>query len=180
MWLKICPDFIWPPCTYKYFVRTSIRSYSTGFSFLAVSGSEILHNHGGEGRGGGQWNKNGRDPETVAIRFRLPSSTLMMAGHRHKLSSWVLKLPDLAISPFRHLLSQNFVAGHYATEYFWKNFYFGCLVHFSCTFLCWQHNKEIRTFVFPEKELRGLSPNFHIHVSVNKLYIPTLGSHIFL
>ncbi len=33
-------------------------------------------------------------------------------------------------------------------------------------------------YVFPEKDLRGLSPNFHIHVSVNDLYIP--GSvHIF-
>jgi hypothetical protein len=31
--------------------------------------------------------------------------------------------------------------------------------------------------VFPEKELRGLSPNFHIHVSVSDLYI---GPHKFL
>jgi hypothetical protein len=35
-------------------------------------------------------------------------------------------------------------------------------------------------FVFPEKELRGLSPNFHIHVSVSDLYIPRIGPHIFL
>ncbi len=28
--------------------------------------------------------------------------------------------------------------------------------------------------IFPEKEYRGLSPNFHIHVSVSKLYIPTM------
>jgi hypothetical protein len=26
--------------------------------------------------------------------------------------------------------------------------------------------------IFPEKELCGLSPNFHIHVSVSDLYIP--------
>jgi hypothetical protein len=25
--------------------------------------------------------------------------------------------------------------------------------------------------MFPEKELRGLSPNFHIHVSVSDLYV---------
>jgi hypothetical protein len=30
--------------------------------------------------------------------------------------------------------------------------------------------------MFPEKELCGLSPNFHIHVSVSDLYIPTIGS----
>ncbi len=29
-------------------------------------------------------------------------------------------------------------------------------------------------------ELRGLSPNFHIHVSVSDLYIPKIGPHIFL
>ncbi len=33
---------------------------------------------------------------------------------------------------------------------------------------------------FPEKELRGLSPNFHIHVSVSDLYIPRIGPLIFL
>ncbi len=27
----------------------------------------------------------------------------------------------------------------------------------------------------PEKEYRGLSPNFHIHVSMSELYIPTMG-----
>jgi hypothetical protein len=35
-------------------------------------------------------------------------------------------------------------------------------------------------YVFPEKELRGLSPNFHVHVSVSDLYIPRIGPHIFL
>jgi hypothetical protein len=35
-------------------------------------------------------------------------------------------------------------------------------------------------YVLPEKELRGLSPNFNIHVSVSDLYIPRIGPHIFL
>jgi hypothetical protein len=34
--------------------------------------------------------------------------------------------------------------------------------------------------VFPEKELRGLSPNFHIHVSVSDLCIPRISPHIFM
>ncbi len=34
--------------------------------------------------------------------------------------------------------------------------------------------------VFPEKELRGFSPYFHIHVSVRDLYIPRIGPPIFL
>jgi hypothetical protein len=34
--------------------------------------------------------------------------------------------------------------------------------------------------VLPEKKLRGLSPNFHIHVSVSHLYISTIVPPIFL
>jgi hypothetical protein len=34
--------------------------------------------------------------------------------------------------------------------------------------------------VFSEKELRGLSPSFHIHVSVSDLYITWIGPHIFM
>jgi hypothetical protein len=40
------------------------------------------------------------------------------------------------------------------------------------------HCKEIWIYVFPAKEVRGLSPNFH--VSVSELYIPTFGPPIFL
>ncbi len=35
-------------------------------------------------------------------------------------------------------------------------------------------------YEFPEKELRDLSPNFHIHVFVNDLYIFRIDPHIFL
>jgi hypothetical protein len=35
------------------------------------------------------------------------------------------------------------------------------------------HCKEIPIYVFPEKEMRGPSPNFHIHVSVSDLSIST-------
>ncbi len=42
------------------------------------------------------------------------------------------------------------------------------------------HCKEISIYVFPEKGLRGISPNFHIRVSVSDLYIPTIGPPIFL
>jgi hypothetical protein len=34
--------------------------------------------------------------------------------------------------------------------------------------------------LFAEKELRGHSPNFNIHVSVSNLYIPTLDLPILL
>ena len=34
---------------------------------------------------------------------------------------------------------------------------------------------DISKQIFPEKEYRGLSPNFHIHASVSDLYIPTIG-----
>jgi hypothetical protein len=38
-----------------------------------------------------------------------------------------------------------------------------------------RQNAENLKQIFPEKEYRGLSPNFHIHVSLSELYIPTMG-----
>jgi hypothetical protein len=43
-----------------------------------------------------------------------------------------------------------------------------------------RQNTEISKQIFPEKEYRGLSPNFHIHASVNNVYIPTIGLPIML
>jgi hypothetical protein len=43
-----------------------------------------------------------------------------------------------------------------------------------------RQNAEILKQIFPEKEYRGLSPNFHIHVSVSELYIPTMGLPVLL
>jgi hypothetical protein len=39
--------------------------------------------------------------------------------------------------------------------------------------------KENPIYVFPKKELGGLSPNVHIHVSVRDLF-RRIGPHIFL
>jgi hypothetical protein len=36
------------------------------------------------------------------------------------------------------------------------------------------HCNENPIYVFTEKELRGLSPDFHIHVSVSNLYTPRI------
>jgi len=41
-----------------------------------------------------------------------------------------------------------------------------------------RQNAENLKQIFLEKEYRGLSPNFHIHVSVSELYIPTMGLHV--
>jgi hypothetical protein len=43
-----------------------------------------------------------------------------------------------------------------------------------------RQNTEISKQICPEKEYQGLSPNFHIHVSVSDLYIPTIGMPILL
>jgi hypothetical protein len=37
-----------------------------------------------------------------------------------------------------------------------------------------RHNNENSKQIFPEKKLRGHSPDFHIHVPVSNLYIPTI------
>ncbi len=36
------------------------------------------------------------------------------------------------------------------------------------------HCIEDPIYIFPEMKLRGLGPNFHIHVSVSDLYIPRM------
>jgi hypothetical protein len=38
-----------------------------------------------------------------------------------------------------------------------------------------RQNAENLKQIFPEKEYRGLNPNFNIHVSVSELYILTMG-----
>jgi hypothetical protein len=43
-----------------------------------------------------------------------------------------------------------------------------------------RHNTENSKQIFPEKELRGLSPNFHFHVSVSVFYFPTINLLILL
>jgi hypothetical protein len=45
-----------------------------------------------------------------------------------------------------------------------------------------EHNTENSKQIFPEKELRGYSPNSYnyIHVSMSDLYIPLIGLHILL
>ncbi len=52
------------------------------------------------------------------------------------------------------------------------NLFFNIHIHAHCI--------ENSIYVFPEKDQRGLSPSSHIHVSVNDLYISSIGSHIFL
>ncbi len=41
-------------------------------------------------------------------------------------------------------------------------------------------NTENRKHIFPEKELHGHSPNFHIQVPVSDLYIPSIDLPILL
>jgi hypothetical protein len=52
--------------------------------------------------------------------------------------------------------------------------------HISRTRTLQRQNAENLKQIFPEKEYRGLSPNFHIHVSVSELYIPTMGLPVLL
>jgi hypothetical protein len=58
------------------------------------------------------------------------------------------------------------------------NSHFHILAKHSCALQ--RHNTENLKQIFPEKELRGLSPNFHIRVYVRDLYIPTIGLPILL
>jgi hypothetical protein len=54
------------------------------------------------------------------------------------------------------------------------------LSYLSNTIELQRQNAENFKQIFPEKECRGLSPNFHIHVSESELYIPTMGLPVLL
>jgi hypothetical protein len=43
-----------------------------------------------------------------------------------------------------------------------------------------RHCTEKWKKIFPERKLRGLSPNFYIHIYVGDLFIPTIGLPIWL
>ncbi len=53
-------------------------------------------------------------------------------------------------------------------------------VHVKMSLTLQRQNTEISKQIFPEKEYRGLSPNFQIHVSVSDFYIPRIGLPILL
>jgi hypothetical protein len=54
------------------------------------------------------------------------------------------------------------------------------IIGFNSILHCKDSIPKIRKKIFPEMKLRGLSPNSTIHVSVNDLYIPTIGLPIAL
>ena len=56
----------------------------------------------------------------------------------------------------------------------------GVIVTKVSQFLSMVHCIEILIYVTKEKEMRGISPNFHIHVSVSDLSIPNIGPPVSL
>jgi hypothetical protein len=64
---------------------------------------------------------------------------------------------------------------HSEFPYICGKFYF---IFYQCIGLCDPHCNENPIYVFLFWELRGLSPNFHIHVSVSSLRIPMIGPHL--
>jgi hypothetical protein len=64
---------------------------------------------------------------------------------------------------------------------FWEYLFriFG-IVSLQCSAVLQRQNTKISKQIFPEKEYRGPSPNFHIHASVSDLSIPTICLTILL
>jgi hypothetical protein len=56
----------------------------------------------------------------------------------------------------------------------------GCWKGQALRYTLQRQNAENLKQIFPEKEYWGLSPNFHIHVSVSELYISTRGLPVLL
>ncbi len=76
--------------------------------------------------------------------------------------------------------NRNLFSLHQRIPFFFLNIVLSP-VTFNCLIPTLQRqNAENLKQIFPEKEYRGLSPNFHIHVSVSELYIPTMGLPVLL
>ncbi len=70
-------------------------------------------------------------------------------------------------------------ASHHAATPFFPPSKLGMTWRFIYITYTGQHCNENPIYVFLSWELRGLSPSFHIHVSVSDSYIPRIGLHIF-
>jgi hypothetical protein len=96
------------------------------------------------------------------------------------------------VSLYSHHLSRYFIAFHYlytnscllscihlSSLCLHNPHIFSCLLFlFTYTICCCLHCNGNSVYIFLFLELRGLSPNFHIHVSVSDLYISRIGPHI--
>jgi hypothetical protein len=72
------------------------------------------------------------------------------------------------------LAFHSFQSSFYVTRAFRSFWLSGCSCNFGHYSLQKQNAENLKQ-IFPEKEYRGLSPNFQIHVSVSELCIPTMG-----
>ncbi len=105
-----------------------------------------------------------RDPQETEPRFELGSK---LAEGRH--SNNVATSADSKFSYPAPLATILNTVQCFSRRNFWA-------VHVVST--CLPHCEENPIYVFPEKKLRGLIPNFYIHLSVSDLYTP-LSFHLF-
>jgi hypothetical protein len=90
---------------------------------------------------------------------------------------WEYLFPILGLGSLHCALLNILCASCHIMYVFWTN----CLPVLLCLLPALQRqNTEISKQIFPEKEYRGLSPNFHIYTSVSDLYISTINLPILL
>jgi hypothetical protein len=81
-------------------------------------------------------------------------------------------MPELLQNKFIITIWSIQYTGQWRRDYMQQNYWRRYTLQIHCT----ENSKQI----FPEMKLRGLVPNFHIHVSVSDLYIPMIGPPILL
>jgi hypothetical protein len=104
------------------------------------------------------------------------------------INSYYLHLDSGYLISF-HLFSTGFSHPLLSVEFFCRlDNVLSLSIFVKCNFGPTRSSKQLEYFrihywsstIFPEKEYRGLSPNFHIDASVSDLYIPTIGLPILL
>ncbi len=115
-------------------------------------------------------------PGSLSACFHLPGSQPSFLKRQYAQLSIILQYTEnfvLGIKQIYHFKFWIFVVTSSFEAYFHMIFNpFMTALH--------RQNTKISKQIFPEKEYRGLSPNFHIHASVSDLYIPKIGLPILL
>ncbi len=106
-----------------------------------------------------------------SVMFLAPISagTLVLRGFFREANQPLHRANKCQMKKYIFILQFFFICNsHGLLNFFWQFFYYCRTHHLHCN--------ENPIYVFPEKELRGLIPNFHIHVSVSDLQYIFLGS----
>ncbi len=114
------------------------------------------------------------------LSFKNSTPPQLTSAQWSLLRLWQLKKKKgVLLTPLRNLQMRGAFISAFTSEKRWMKKW--CTAEDAHVFThCKDKIPKFSKQIFPEKEYRGVSPNFHIHASVSDLYIATIGLPILL